>query len=266
MTSSMKKLCQGSILSSILLLFLFCSCSKSVIVSRRVTDFSSLETRIKKHHDFISSNNLKIKFKTFIEIDGRENKLSGRIFALSDTCLYLNVMSSTLGIEVAQVLMTQDSVTIINKVEKNYYSGNYNDLKKVYNVNFRTLYSFFTSSYLFSDSICFNSSNTNYQPNFQRFIVNSILSEDDCKSFVTSIFDEYGNLGSTEYKSCNGDIFRAIYSNFALSFGFPGEMVLKSVVKGKKSEFRIQFENISVVNGNVPEMNLKVDKYKRISF
>ena len=92
------------------------------------------------------------------------------------------------------------------------------------------------------------------------------MSEDDCKSFVTSIFDGYGNLGSTEYKSCNGDIFRAIYSNFALSFGFPEEMVLTSVVKGKKSEFRIQFENVSVVNDNVPQMNLKVDKYKRISF
>ena len=265
MTNSMKKLCQGSILSSILLLFLFCSCSKSVIVSRRVTDFSSLEAKVKKHHDFISSNNLKIKFKTFIEIDGKENKLSGRIFALSDTCIYLNIMSSTLGIEVAQMLMTRDSVIIINKVEKNYYSGNYTDLRKAYNVNFRTLYSFFTSSYL-SDSICFNSSNTNHQPNFQRFIVNTILSEDDCKSFVTSIFDGYGNLGSTEYKSCNGDIFRAIYSNFALSFGFPEEMVLTSVVKGKKSEFRIQFENVSVVNDNVPQMNLKVDKYKRISF
>lgn len=261
----MKKLCQGSILSSILLLFLFCSCSKTHIGSRQITDFSSLEAKVKKQHDFRSSNVLKIKFKTVIETDGRENKLTGRIFSFSDTCLYVSVMSSSLGIEVAQALMKTNSITVINKYEKNYFSGTYADFRNVFGADFKAIYSFLTSTYL-SDTISFNSSNSNYQPNFNRFIVNTTLSENSNKSFVTTIFDGYGNLASTEYKSYNGDIFRAIYSNFALSYGFPAEMVLTSVVKGKKNEIKILFENVSVVNGSLPDLNLKVDKYKRVSF
>ena len=261
----MKKLCQGSILSSILLLFLFCSCSKTHIGSRQITDFSSLEAKVKKQHDFKSSNVLKIKFKTVIETDGRENKLTGRIFSFSDTCLYVSVMSSSLGIEVAQALMKTDSITVINKYEKNYFSGTYADFRNVLGADFKVIYSFLTSTYL-SDTISFNSSNTNYQPSFNRFIVNTTLSENSNKSFVTTIFDGYGNLASTEYKSYNGDIFRAIYSNFALSYGFPAELVLTSVVKGKMNEIKILFENVSVVNGSLPDLNLNVDRYKRVSF
>lgn len=260
----MKKLFRESILSSVILLFLFCSCSKTHIGSRQITDFSSLEAKVKKQHDFRSSNILKIKFKTVIEADGRENKLTGRIFSFSDTCLYVSVMSSSLGIEVAQAVLKIDSVTIINKYEKTYFSGSYADIKELRS-DFKAIYSFLTSTYL-SDSISFNSSNTNYQPNFNRFIVNTTLLENSNKSFVTTIFDGYGNLASTEYKSYNGDIFRAIYSNFALSYGFPAEMVLTSVVKGRKSEYKILFENVSVANGNLPDLNLKVDRYKRVSF
>lgn len=260
----MKKLFRESILSSVILLFLFCSCSKIHISSRQITDFSGLEAKVKKQHDFKSSNILKIKFKTVIETDGRENKLTGRIFSFSDTCLYVSVMSTSLGIEVAQAVLKSDSVTIINKYEKTYFSGSYADIKELRS-DFKAIYSFLTSTYL-SDSISFNSSNTNYQPNFNRFIVNTTLLENSNKSFVTTIFDGYGNLASTEYKSYNGDIFRAIYSNFALSYGFPAEMVLTSVVKGSKSEYKILFENVSVANGNLPDLNLKVDRYKRVSF
>ncbi|MBP5668663.1 MAG: DUF4292 domain-containing protein [Salinivirgaceae bacterium] len=260
----MKKLFRESILSSVILLFLFCSCSKTHISSRQITDFSGLEAKVRKQHNFRSSNILKIKFKTVIETNGRENKLTGRIFSFSDTCLYVSVMSSSLGIEVAQAVLKSDSITIINKYEKNYFSGTYADIKTL-SSSFRAIYSFLTSSYL-SDTISFNSSNAHYQPNFNRFIVNTTLSENSNKSFVTTIFDVYGNLASTEYKSYNGDIFRAIYSNFALSYGFPAEMVLISVVKGSKSEYKILFENVSVANGNLPDLNLKVDRYKRVSF
>ena len=234
----MKKLRLENTLSkaALLSLLVFCSCSKSIVNTRQVNDFSGLQSRTIKRQNFLASNNLKIKFKTSVEIDGKENKLSGKIYALSDTCLFLNVMSSSLGIEIGQLRMNQ-------------------------------FYSFITASYFKRNSIFFNSSNASYITDLQRFIVNDNCSNSQTKSFLTTIFDRYGNIWRIEYKSFDGNLFRANYSNFVLDYGFPSELVLSAKVKGAKYEFTVYFENVNVIKESAfPEMKKSLGKYKRVTF
>ena len=264
----MKKLRRVSILNKtvFVLLLLFCSCSKSIVNTRQVTDFSGLESKTIKRQKFITSNNLRIKFKTTVELDGKENKLTGKIYALSDTCLFLNVMSSTLGIEVGQLRMNKDSVLMINKIDKTYFSGTYADFKSRFDTNFKQFYSLLTATYMRKDSVLFNSSNSNYLPDLQRFVVNDVSSNSENKTFLTTIFDRYGNIWRTEYKSFDGNFFRANYSNFALDYGFPSELTLNVTVKGKKYDLTIYFENVSVIKESAfPEMKKSLAKYKRVA-
>ena len=261
----MKKLHLESILSktALFLVLLFCSCSKSIVSTRQVTDLSGLESKIVKRQKFITSSNLKIKFKTSVELDGKENKLTGKIYALSDTCLFFSVMSNTLGIEVGQLRMNHDSVLMLNRIDKTYFSGSYADFKKVFDASFGLFYSLFTATYLCKDSV--NSSNANYLTDLHRFVVNDVKLADNEKSFLTTIFDGYGNIWRTEYKSYDGNFLRANYSNFALDYGFPVEMVLSSTVKGRKYDLTIYFENVSVIKESAfPEMKKSLGKYKRM--
>lgn len=264
----MKKLRLESTLNrvALFLLLLFCSCSKSIVNTRQVTDFKGLESKTKNRQKFISSNNLKIKFKTTIDLDGKENKLTGKIYALSDTCLYLNVMSSTLGIEIGQMQLNNDSVLIINKIDKTYFLGSYTDFKSRFETNFKQFYSLLTASYLRKDDVLFNSSNSNYLPDLQRFVVNDVSSDNDNKSFLTTIFDRHGNIWRTEYKSFDGNFFRANYSNFVLDYEFPSELALQVNMKGKKYDLTIYYENASVIKKSAfPEMKKSFAKYKRVS-
>ncbi len=265
----MKKLRLENTLSraAILSLLVFCSCSKSIVNTRQVNDFSGLQSRTIKRQNLLASNNLKIKFKTSVEIDGKENKLSGKIYALSDTCLFLNVMSSSLGIEIGQLRMNKDSVFMINKIDKTYFSGTYADFKSKFDTNFEQFYSFITASYFKRDSIFFNSSNASYIADLQRFIVNDCYSNSQTKSFLTTIFDRYGNVWRVEYKSFDGNLFRANYSNFVLDYGFPSELVLSAKVRGAKYEFTVYFENVSVIKESAfPEMKKSLGKYKQVTF
>lgn len=264
----MKRLNLESILSKAAIFFflLFLSCSKSIVSNRQVTDLSGLESKVIKRQQFISSNDLKIKFKSVVEIDGKENKVTGRIFVLSDTCIFLNIMSSALGIEVGQMLMTPDSVIVLNKIEKNYYSGKYSDFKNIFVGDFNFFYSLFTSTYLGIDTIMLNNSNVNYVSDMQRFIVSDMTIKNDCNLYLTTIFDRYGNVWRTDYKNCDGNFFRVNYSNFALNYGFPVELNLTSTINGKKSELTIFYENVSFAKDfHFPDIRTALKKYKRVT-
>lgn len=248
---------------SAILLFAFslCSCSKHFTETRQITDFSTLQSHIQKRQDYLSSHNLKIKFKSWIESDGKEIKLSGKILTYSDSCIYINIISSTLGIEVSQFHFKRDSLIFINKIDKSYFSGSYNDLGKYLNINFQTVYSFLTNTYLGPNQVSFTSDNCSFVQDFQRFIVNDNYENATNSKFVTSQFDNYGNLQRTECKSMDGGFLRVNYSNFVLDYAFPSQLTFtiyskvekidaftsKSYFTNEKSEFNLLIENIEVV-------------------
>lgn len=243
------------------------SCSKSVISARQFSDFTQLQNHIESRNSFFSSKNLKIKFRTSVNLEGKENKISGRIFLFSDSCIFIQLVSNTLGIEIAQSYFWPDSMMFINKYEKSYFSGRYSDIKSFFDVNFDLVKSVFSATYFSPDSVLINDDNTNYLKDLQRFIVNNSYTINQSKCFVTTLFDTFGNVEKTDYKSYNGGLFSVIYSNFALNFGLPAELNFSGSLKKKKVQLSLFYESVEFLKKS--EVTYKVPSlrnYARITF
>lgn len=264
----MKRLTQKSILNkTVFLLFavLFISCSKSFIETRPITEFSSLQSHLLKRQDFLFTHNFKIKFKTSVNIDGKENRLNGRIVTNTDSLISINLISSALGIEVAQIHFTKDSLFLLNKIEKTCFSGSYNDVAKYSYIDYHTVYCLLTNSYSGYQSNSLNSDNCNYLSNLQRFIINEKTDSANLQNFITTYLDNKGNLERTERKSYKGDFLRINYSNFALDYAFPKELHFTTYVKREKFEMTFLIESISTIK-NAEYQNFKplMKNYKPI--
>ena len=263
----MKKLLLKGILNSAaaLLVVFSCSCSRSIVSSRPITNFAELEKKTSKNCTYLSKSNLRLKFKTNIDIDGKSQQLNGRIFLLSDTCVYINVMSPTLGIEVGRLCANRDSVIFINKLDKTYFSSDYHQFIIKYGLNFRLLYSVLSASYFGCDSVKLSDTNTQYFADMRRFVVSNVYNENDTKSYSTSFFDSFGNLYRTEYKSGNNDFLRVNYSNFALKGGFPQKLVVSVGVGGTIKEIELLIDDIiEIKSENIPNLKTGTHKYKRV--
>ena len=265
----MKKLLLKTILNSVTIfsIVLVCSCSRSVVISQRpITDFAGLEKKIVKSCSLRSSSNTRIKFQTSVEVDGKNHSLNGRIFLLSDTCVFISVMSPSIGIEVGRMIANKDSVFVVNKIDKTYFSSDYKTNKNIYGLNFRLLYSIFSASYLNCDSVLFSNSNTEFIADMGCFVVSKVYKTDSLKSFSTTFFDGFGNIIRSEYKSANSDFLRANYSNFALKDGFPTKMNVTVGFGGKKREVEIEIKEVTQLKkDNFPNMRTDIRKFKRIN-
>lgn len=249
----------------LLLAFVSFSCSNSIINSRQISDFKSLETKVIKRNTMLSNSVLRIKFKASIDNGENMNKFSGRIIVYSDTSLRFSIMSPTLGVEVAQCYFNLDSILFINKYNKEYITSSYSDFKQITNLNFKFFYSIFTCSYLNFDSVSFSSNNTHYLNDFKKFIVNDSYKTERYNFFISSQFDSYGHLEKTDYKSYSGNYFKTNYSNFTNNFCFPSEIVLSTMRGNEKIEVKLIYENVVEVSGSENKyVKPSLSNYKRI--
>ena len=265
----MKKLHLKSILSSvtILLIVFSFSCSRSVVSRQRpITDLNGLEKKTVKACSSISSSNIRIKFQTEIEIDGKIQALSGRLFLLSDTCIFVSLLSNSLGIEVGRLIANSDSVCIINKIDKTFFSSDYHSLKYNSGLNFNLLYSILSDSYINCDSVSFNSTNTYFMSDKNCFVVTNVsVDSNSAKSFFSTFFDSFGNIFRFEYKNLSSDFLRVNYSNFALKDGFPGKMIFSIGIDGSKRELEVDYSDFTIIKPEkLPAMKTNIAKYKRI--
>lgn len=262
----MKKLKVISILSNValfaLLLFL-ASCSRSLLSTREISDYSGLQSFVQNRDNFLSSKSLKIRFKTSLNIDGKENRISGKILSLPGDCLFVQLMSSTIGVEVAQLYFFNDSLLFVNKIDKTWSSSRYTTLSPV--LSFTMLKSLLTDSYYYSDSIGINNDKCHYLDDFQIFVANDSYNFDNVRYFVSTHFDRFGNVGKTDVKSYDGNSFSAVYSSHTLNYTMPAEVKLDMVYKKNKFSFTLLYESVDIVNGS--DASYKVPSllnYKRI--
>lgn len=68
--------------------------------------------------------------------DGKKTKFKATIRLKKDSVLWMSI-TPALGIELARVLITQDSVKLINRLEKNYFIGDFEYINKKFNVDLR---------------------------------------------------------------------------------------------------------------------------------
>lgn len=118
------------------LLLTFAACSKSKLASRK-------DLKIKKTEYLLEQiDEHKLNFTTFsakadIKLDrnGKKQSFKSTIRLKKDSAVWMSI-TPLLGIEVARVLITRDTVKIINRLEKNYFIGDYKYINKRFNLEF----------------------------------------------------------------------------------------------------------------------------------
>jgi hypothetical protein len=116
--------------------FLFCvmlfSCKNQQLLTREKLPHKSKHFLIEK----LENNQFDYQKMTWkAEVDFNQNgkksgfKINARL--LKDSAIWMSI-SPALGIEVARMLLTKDSVKLINKYDKTYFAGTYDYLSKKY--------------------------------------------------------------------------------------------------------------------------------------
>ncbi len=105
-------------------LFLFSCKSTRHVIKEPIKEYGAdfLFEKLKENEfkfDWISA-----KFKLDIVIDKKKNSLTGQLRMRKDSVLWVS-FSPALGIEMARLLITTDSVKFINRINKTYFLGDY---------------------------------------------------------------------------------------------------------------------------------------------
>lgn len=81
------------------------------------------------------------EFETFsaksvisVKQEGKKNTFKSNIRIRRDSAIWISI-TPLFGIEMARVLITQDTVKLINRIEKNYFIGNYDYINQKFNVD-----------------------------------------------------------------------------------------------------------------------------------
>lgn len=265
----MRRLNLGNMLSkaAVFVLLFFCfSCSRYIKTPRAISDTSALQTLVSERYDYVKNKNFKLKFNTVVTFDGQDNKLSGKIIVSSDSCISINIISSVIGVEVARFRFTSDSLLFINKAEKCYYLGGYEDLVKYFDIDYRSLFSIFSSSYIRSDSIDFNEKKAHYLDDYKSFLVTDLFYAGGLKSIVTTQFGQFGYIEKIELISSSGNVLRVNYSNFVNKYNFPSKMEFSTTLNKEKINIELSIVDVEIIKNEVSASKISfLSNYKRIN-
>ena len=126
-------------LSFVLLLALLASCrstrtitaamnKKDTTVLSAVPEVNRVDTQALIRQALLKVDSNKIDYRTFIgkidvdfrSTDGKNNSVKVNVRMIRDSVIWMNVNASVLGIDVMRVLITRDSVKLVNKLDKVY--------------------------------------------------------------------------------------------------------------------------------------------------
>ena len=94
--------------------------------------------KLKEHE--LQYNWFTAKFSADYKNKGQENSFNGQIRIRKDSVIWLS-FSPALGIEVFRMMLTQDSVKFINRMNNTFFAGDYNYVNQYLNTNIDYRYS-----------------------------------------------------------------------------------------------------------------------------
>ena len=135
-------------LSFILLLIILASCStQRKIIKAPIKEEGAdyLFKKLKEHE--LQYQWFTAKFSAEYSNKGQTNSFNGQIRIRKDSVIWLS-FSPALGIEVFRMMLTQDSVKFINRMNNTFFTGDYNYMNHYLNTNidFDLLQSFLTGN------------------------------------------------------------------------------------------------------------------------
>ena len=126
-------------------LFLFTSCKKNSVPANTGTPVQLNQVNV-LNLDFINFNG-----KGKIQLEDEGDKISSGITVRmrKDSIIWISVVPA-LGIEAARVVITKDSVQMLNRLKREYFSGDYSVIKNKYKVdlNYNLLQNIILGNYM----------------------------------------------------------------------------------------------------------------------
>ena len=120
--------CLKYLASVLIILLAFTSCSKKIAGVSSTVVYSRDELKINK----INFEYLTIKSKIAFQEAGNEKKANALIRMKKDSIIWFN-LSGTMGVQGIRGILTLDSIKTINRVDKEYWALDYDELSREFN-------------------------------------------------------------------------------------------------------------------------------------
>lgn len=90
---------------------------------------------------------LSAKFSANIKLDKNDSQITGQIRIKRDSIIWISI-SPLMGIEMARIMITNDSISYVNRIESSYFTGTFDHINKLVNstLDFDMLQSFLTGN------------------------------------------------------------------------------------------------------------------------
>lgn len=119
----------------IVIILLLGSCKTTRKVYKAPLKIEGPEYLFKKlNENELEFNYINAKFNLHLQEDQKKTSFKGQIRIQKDSMIWVS-FSPLLGIEVARMLITNDSVKFINRMNKTYFRGDYEYLNKFFDTN-----------------------------------------------------------------------------------------------------------------------------------
>ena len=142
----MSKLRLSLLLFGALIIFVSCSTSRRAIkapLKEQGTDY--LFNNLKANE--LNYSYLSAKFTANIHLNKNDNQITGQIRIKRDSIIWISI-SPLMGIEMARIMITNDSIKYVNRIDGNYFIGSFSHINKLINstLDFDMLQSFLTGN------------------------------------------------------------------------------------------------------------------------
>jgi hypothetical protein len=203
------------------------------------------------------------KFSANYKNKGESNSFNGQIRIRRDSAIWLS-FSPLLGIEVFRMIITEDSVKFINRINNTYFTGDYNYVNKFLNTNidFDILQSFLTGNDLsFYEDGKFKASldggqyklSTAERTKLKKFVRNS---QEQLKILIQNIW-----IDPESFKIVRADVKEIRKQNLKLEANYSSFEKVEDQIFPREITFDIYAENnihvsveFSKININAPQL------------
>ncbi len=205
------------------------------------TDY--LFTKLKEHE--LKYNWFTAKFSAEYQNNGTSYSFSGQIRIRKDSLIWIT-LTPMLGIEAVRIVITQDSLKMINKLNDTYFIGDYNYLNRSLNTNidYDILQAFLIGNDLQSyENSKFRASvdrgeyklSTSERQKLKRFVRNS---DENLKVYIQNIW-----LDAQTFKITYADVREIRRENIKLEAGYFQFEDVQGQLFPKNIEFNIRADN-----------------------
>ncbi len=167
--------------------FTLISCKTTrIISSEKVRQMGAGKLYTNVTSNYLPYNTLSIKFDINIKFDDIDKSIGGTLRIKKDSLIWIS-LTPALGIEVARIQFTPDSIMFMNKLKNEYSSKTYEyfDNKFQTDLSFNDLQAIFTNEiFLYSDTDEENNEKLNTDNKEERFYRKTFISTTDSNLYV----------------------------------------------------------------------------------